>query len=118
MNMLLIAPHKRSLSLKRFFREERLYNVTTVGSWDAAKKYLGREEDIIVFTPEVANDISREFILLKSISKAKVFYITDFGKENILWQLLLAGIDGYAYQEPRQIDQAIIKLQAGEFVFN
>lgn len=110
MKVILIAPHRRSRDLQKYLREEVHHRVTTVGTWDGAKKYLGHGEDIIIFTPEVASDLVREFTFLKDLTNAKTLYITDWSVDRLIWDLLMVGLDGYCFQEPTEIDSAMEAL--------
>lgn len=117
MRILLIAPHKKARILLRFLRERCLYTVTTVGSLDAAKRFLGQDEEVVIFTPEVVSDILREFALLKNTTLGKSLYVTEWDNDGYIWPLLLLGLDGYTIQCPEKIDQALKELRDGKLVF-
>ncbi len=111
MRVLLVAPHKRRGVLLRYLREKALYTVTTVGSWDGAKKFLGQQEEVIIFTPEVADDILREFSLLKNASQAKTLFLTDWPYDKRIWRLLTVGLDSYCLLNLDKLEIVLNKVQ-------
>ncbi len=111
MRVLLVAPHKRRGVLLRYLREKCLHAVTTVGSWDGAKKFLGQQEEVIIFTPEVADDILQEFSLIKNVSKAKTLFLTDWPQDKRIWRLLILGLDSYCLPDLDKLGQVLSKLQ-------
>ncbi|MDD2431023.1 MAG: hypothetical protein PHD88_00660 [Firmicutes bacterium] len=117
MKILLIASHKRAKALLRFLRQNCLYTVTAVGSFDASKRFLGQNEEIVIFTSEVAGEILRGFALLKNATSAKLLYVTDFPCDNNIWPLLQLGINGYVLLDTKVLKCAIGELEARDYVF-
>lgn len=116
MMVLLIAPHRKAEALLKLLRRD-LHLAKSAGSFDAAKRFLGQGEDLIVFTPEVAADVVKGFGVLKEATEARLLYVVDFPTDGFLWQLLSLGIDGYATLDAENFRLALSELEMNRYGF-